>query len=560
MIKIAARIYRLFYRKYLPQHLLALLVRILTAPLYILLALLLERIASGIEPMGNGLRLIGSAIAICLAELMVAVILSTWTVFKPERDMQSGALGRFLRLPMRLYPETPSGQVSSAAIQYMDGSWFLRDSLHLIHCLFCTGILAWIIARFSLLLAVVSTLPMLLIGIAIQLIQSRWVKTQTKEMEARSRFESFITDTLHGILTVKLFSTESFHTAHFRRLVQEHNWRWLQVGFLLEGFNTLLIGIGRLIIPIFLALGGYLISGGTMTAPQLISLYVVFNILNRHTWTAARIAGWILTDLAQLKMVLDFLDGEEEGDQAFPFKQGQIEFQGVNFAYNDGKAVLDNFSLAIQAGEKVAIVGPSGTGKSTIFTLLGGMYFPQRGQVRVDGIQVTQENAQSLRQRLASVSQDAYLFEANLKFNLTVGRERDDAEMRDALRVVGLEEFVAGLPEGMATQFGPKGFTMSGGEKTRICLARALLMDRPVLLLDEVTANIDSIREEEILDYVLNSLTNKTVVVVSHRLSSARNFPRIVFVEEGKIRGEGTHRELLAFCPRYKEMFGQQVG
>jgi ABC-type multidrug transport system fused ATPase/permease subunit len=259
-------------------------------------------------------------------------------------------------------------------------------------------------------------------------------------------------------------------------------------------------------------------------------------------------------------MVLDFLDGEEEGDQAFPFKQGQIEFQGVNFAYNDGKAVLDNFSLAIQAGEKVAIVGPSGTGKSTIFTLLGGMYFPQRGQVRVDGIQVTQENAQSLRQRLASVSQDAYLFEANLKFNLTVGRERDDAEMRDALRVVGLEEFVAGLPEGMATQFGPKGFTMSGGEKTRICLARALLMDRPVLLLDEVTANIDSIREEEILDYVLNSLTNKTVVVVSHRLSSARNFPRIVFVEEGKIRGEGTHRELLAFCPRYKEMFGQQVG
>jgi ABC-type bacteriocin/lantibiotic exporter with double-glycine peptidase domain len=152
--------------------------------------------------------------------------------------MQSGALGRFLRLPMRLYPETPSGQVSSAAIQYMDGSWFLRDSLHLIHCLFCTGILAWIIARFSLLLAVVSTLPMLLIGIAIQLIQSRWVKTQTKEMEARSRFESFITDTLHGILTVKLFSTESFHTAHFRRLVQEHNWRWLQVGFLLEGAGT----------------------------------------------------------------------------------------------------------------------------------------------------------------------------------------------------------------------------------------------------------------------------------------------------------------------------------
>ena len=132
--------------------------------------------------------------------------------------------------------------------------------------------------------------------------------------------------------------------------------------------------------------------------------------------------------------------------------------------------------------------------------------------------------------------------------------------MRNALRVVGLEEFVTGLPEGMSTRFGPNGFAISGGEKARVCLARALLMDRPVLLLDEVTANIDSIREEKILENVLHGMADKAVVVISHRLSSVRNFPRIVFLEEGRIRGKGTHRDLLVSCPRYKELFGEQVG
>ena len=164
-----------------------------------------------------------------------------------------------------------------------------------------------------------------------------------------------------------------------------------------------------------------------------------------------------------------------------------------------------------------------------------------------------------LREQIGSVSQAAYLFDADLKFNLTLGQERPASEIRDVLRVVGLEGFVHGLPDGMDTRFGPNGFAVSGGEKARLCLARTLLMDRPVLLLDEFTANIDSICEEEILENVLHGMDNKTVVVISHRLSSVRNFPRIVFLEGGQIRAEGTHQALLSSVPRYRQMFGEQI-
>lgn len=189
-----------------------------------------------------------------------------------------------------------------------------------------------------------------------------------------------------------------------------------------------------------------------------------------------------------------------------------------------------------------------------------GMQFPKLGYVQLDGMRVSRENSPSLREQIASVSQSAYMFDDDLLFNLTLGQERCETEIANALRIVGLEEFVESLPKGISTRFGSNDATISGGEKARVCLARALLMKRPVLLLDEVTANIDSIREEQIMENTLNAMDDKSIVVISHRLSSVRNFPRIIFLEEGQIRAEGTHQELMGSCTRYREMFGEQVG
>ncbi len=387
----------------------------------------------------------------------------------------------------------------------------------------------------------------------------KFVAFHAKFSAANSEFETFVTETINAILTVKLFNAVAFHVKKIRKLTRVANKRWLKTYFLEWGVNSFAVGTTRLIIPIFLVLGGYMHLQGRVDSGELVVLYLLVTLVSGSLMAAGFSLGYSLNYGGQLNNILKFLNRETEGKQTFHFVNGQISMKKTDFSYCENQPILQEFSLDIKPSEKVAIVGASGTGKSTVFDLMRGMQFPKRGDVQVDGMTVSQENAPSLREQIASVSQVAYMFDDDLLFNLTLGQEKSEAEMANALRVVGLEEFVEGLTDGLSTHFGPNAATISGGEKARICLARALLMDRSVLLLDEVTANIDSISEEQIMEKMLNGMDGKSIVVISHRLSSVRNFPRIIFLEEGQIRGDGTHKQLMDSCTRYREMFGEQA-
>ncbi|MCL0057275.1 ABC transporter ATP-binding protein/permease [Dehalococcoidia bacterium] len=559
MIRIYRRAFRLHHKKYLPKALGWFLIAVLQAPVYVLMVLRFDDLFNGIEPVRNGLIVIGLATMGYVLRLIADLNLFQTAMVSPTCDLQVGIFKHFLRLPPRRYAEIPSGDLTNVLFTQIIGGWFLNGFIKSGYFLVLAAGLIFIIARVSLLLALVSTIPILILSLIPRTMGKTMVTAHGRSSRANARFESFITDTLNGILTVKLFNAAAFHVRRVRELARVQNLRWLKTDFLMVGINTLTMGIAQLAVPLFLVTGGYLVAQGAVSAAQLVPLFLVVNLANQSLVAIGILMGYALNYGGQLNNILTFLEHESEGEQPFPFKRGRMEMERVDFAYRNNQPILEDFSLTIQPGEKVAIVGPSGMGKSTIFALLRGMQFPQRGQVRVDDSQVNQDNAPSLREQIASVSQAAYMFDADLAFNLTLGQERSEAEIQNALRVVGLEEFVAGLPDGMCTRFGPGGFAISGGEKARVCLVRALLMDRPVLLLDEITANIDSIREEKILENVLHGMGDKSVVVISHRLSSVRNFSRIVFLEEGKIRGEGTHHDLLSSCLRYKEMFGNQL-
>ncbi len=560
MVRIYWRVFRLHHRKYSLRVVGWFLLAMLEIPLYILMVLRFQNLINQIDPIRNGLWVIGLAVAGYGIHLFALLNVFRDSLILPVRDLQVSLLKHFLHIPPHRYTETSSGELTNVLFSQISGGEFLEMFWVAAYNLARAAGLCYIIAQVSWVLAIVPTLPVLFLVFIPRMLSKAFVAAHARYSEANSRFESFVTDTLNGILTVKLFNAVAFHVRQIRNLARKANLRWFVTYFLEWGVNSITVGTTKLAIPLFLVLGGYLVHQGEISVAELLMLYVAVNLVNDSLMAAGFAMGYSLNYGGQLNNILRFLEHESEGEQPFPFERGRMEMERVGFAYRDGQPILQDFSLTIQPGEKVAIVGPSGMGKSTIFALLRGMQFPQRGQVRVDDTQVNQENAPSLREQIASVSQAAYMFDADLQFNLTLGRERSAAEIQNALRVVGLEEFVDGLPEGMSTRFGPSGFAISGGEKARVCLARALLMDRPVLLLDEVTANIDSIREEKILENVLHGMANKSVVVISHRLSSVRNFPRIVFLEEGKIRGEGMHRDLLAFCPRYKELFGEQVG
>lgn len=527
-------------------------------PLYIALAMLLERVARSDPSAGAIVGLIGVAVSLFAVEVVMDVHLIGHTVFSPQQRMQRGVLEHFLRLIPRRLPEVSSGDLSAAAVQYIDGAWFVRDSIRLVHALTSVVVLGLVIAGTSWVLAAVAALPLVLLGAAVLVVRRRWVAMYTAERVARTRLETLLTDLLRGVLTVKLHRAQARSTETAATLSRDLQRHWLLVELQYTGIATLLNSLTPLLVPVFLVVGGALISGGSITAGQLVSLYVIFNLLGYHAGVANSMAGFVLNDLGQVRHVNTFHELPTEGDDPTAVTAGATDVDDVSFAYGDGDPVLDGITIRIDPAAKVAVVGPSGGGKSTLLSLLAGMEVADRGEVRVDGQPIGLHNARALRQATAAIGQSTPLFDTDLRYNLTLGADIPPAEIDRVLGVVGLKSFVAQLPAGMDTRFGAAGFTVSGGERARLCLARTLLRSRPLMLLDEVTAQVDAGNETTIMTNLLHATPGVTLVSVSHRLSSVRDFPRIVLIDGGRIVDDGTHTQLMDRCARYRELFGRQ--
>jgi ABC-type multidrug transport system fused ATPase/permease subunit len=231
-----------------------------------------------------------------------------------------------------------------------------------------------------------------------------------------------------------------------------------------------------------------------------------------------------------------------------------LEFDSVTFGYDDAPAIR-NISFLAQPGRPVVIVGPSGAGKSTLLELAGRAWDPTAGQVRLGGHDVRCYSSDILARTIGAVPQDAYLFSATVRHNLLLGRPAaTDDDIREALHQVGLDDLVARLPDGLATWIGDQGVRLSGGERQRLVLARALLQDAPVLLLDEITANLDSISERLVFDMIQHLAPQRTILMATHRLDHLEWAAAILVVEDGRIVEQGTPDELLRAGGSYGRM------
>jgi ABC-type multidrug transport system fused ATPase/permease subunit len=227
--------------------------------------------------------------------------------------------------------------------------------------------------------------------------------------------------------------------------------------------------------------------------------------------------------------------------------RGDIRFDAVAFAYRKGQPVLRDFSLSVGAGETVALVGPSGAGKTTIASLLLRFYDPDAGGVRLDGRDLRTLTLASLRRNIALVLQDPVLFGATIGENIAYGRPGATfEEIRAAARAAGADDFVTALPQGYATAVGERGAMLSGGQRQRLSIARAFLKDAPILILDEPTSALDAETEAVLLDTLRRLMRGRTTLIIAHRLSTVRDADRIVVLQEGRIAEAGTRAELLA--------------
>jgi ATP-binding cassette, subfamily B, bacterial MsbA len=238
--------------------------------------------------------------------------------------------------------------------------------------------------------------------------------------------------------------------------------------------------------------------------------------------------------------------------------RGEVQFAHVGFAY-ENEPVLQDFNLRIKPGEVVALVGPSGGGKSTVVGLLTRFYDPQQGRILIDGQDIRMVTMDSLRRNIALVDQETYLFNDSIRDNIRYGcPDASNAAVEEAARLAYADEFIRLLPDGYDQHIGDRGVRLSGGQRQRLCIARAILRDAPILLLDEATSALDTESEAVVQQALANLMKNRTTIVIAHRLSTVMHADKIVVLEKGRICEKGSHQQLLAVDGVYRRLYEMQ--
>jgi ATP-binding cassette subfamily B protein len=241
--------------------------------------------------------------------------------------------------------------------------------------------------------------------------------------------------------------------------------------------------------------------------------------------------------------------------QPLPAGDGRVEMRGVSFAYADGPPVLRDVDLDVPPGRTVAIVGPTGSGKTTMVAMLPRLYDPDTGVVRIDGADLRDVDLETLRSEVGLVSDDPFLFSASIRENIAYARQdATDEEVEEAARRAGIHDFVAGLPDRYDTRVGERGMTLSGGQRQRVAIARAIIKDPRILILDDATSSVDATTEAQIKSALRELMRDRTTFVIAHRLSTISLADEVVVLEDGAIAARGTHEELLESSPLYREI------
>ena len=385
-----------------------------------------------------------------------------------------------------------------------------------------------------------------------------------KENKAFEIFQQALTETLDGIQQIRASNREHFYLGRVERLASkvrdnstEYSWKSDATSRL--SFVIFLIGF-----DVFRAVGMIMVLFAGLTIGEMIAVfgYLLFmmgpvqEVLNmQYSYFGANAA------VARINRLHELAEEPYYPPVLNPF-EGQrgvsIELENISFAYGDGPDVLKGIDLSIAAGEKVAVVGASGGGKSTLVQVLLGLYPPKAGDIKYDGVSVTQIGFSRVRGHVACVLQQPALFNDSLRMNLTLGRDIAEEQLWEVLEVAQIRELVEQLPEGLDTLLGLNGVRLSGGQKQRVAIARMALSNPNVVILDEASSALDVDTESRVHQCLQEFLRNRTTIIIAHRLSAVQQADRVFVFEDGAIREQGKHQELLTSGGLYAQLYGEQ--
>jgi ATP-binding cassette subfamily B protein len=414
-------------------------------------------------------------------------------------------------------------------------------------------------------LTLYTLLPLPILSYAIFKLSSEINKRSTVFQQYLSKVSSFTQEIFSGIRVIKAYSLENQHQKNMEELSLESKAKSMNLAKVQALFGPLmlaLIGVSNLVVIYF---GGVLYINGSIKSIGTIAEFILY--VNMLTWPVASL-GWVSSMVqeaeASQKRINEFLKIKpdiQNNRQEHSEIQGTIEFKNVSFTYDDTHIkALQNISFTIHKGETLAILGKTGSGKSSILALISRLYDVTEGTILVDGTAIHEVNLFDLRNSIGIVPQDAFLFSDTIKNNIKFGKENaTDDEVIDAAKKAVVHDNIINFNLQYETILGERGITLSGGQKQRVSIARAIIKDAPILLLDDCLSAVDTETEETILNNLLEFCKNKTTIIVSHRVSSAKNADRIIILDEGKIIEQGTHNQLLNQNGYYAALYLKQL-
>ena len=383
------------------------------------------------------------------------------------------------------------------------------------------------------------------------------------KQETSGELNSKLQETLSGIRVIKGFTTENYEKSQFKNLSSKLRFYTRKgIGYEAKA-NSIAESLNYIMFSLLLFFGGYRVirSGGTFTPGDFMTVLAGMGAMYTPAKRALKLYNGINTNSAAVDRIFEILDIESEiidSENATQFKEfnSTIEFKNVDFEYEENKNVITNFSLSVKKGEKIALVGNSGGGKSTIVNLLPRFYDVSRGTIEIDGIDIKKYKLKSLRKKIGIVPQDTFLFSGTIEENIKYGkRSATIEEVMDAAKQANAHMFIEKLSNGYSTEIGERGVKLSGGQKQRIAIARAILENPEILVLDEATSALDNESEKLVQDALEKLMHDKTSFVIAHRLSTVINCDKIIVLQAGLIKEIGTHVELLEKNGIYKSLY-----
>ena len=388
-----------------------------------------------------------------------------------------------------------------------------------------------------------------------------WLVVQEKMAE----MSTVMLENFSGVRVIKAFASEPYEEVKFDAKNLDVTSRYIEAEKLRASSTSFMLFTFLVAMGLILFFGGRRVIAGDMSPGDLGQFIFYLQILQMPV----RMTGWLVNSYARatsagerLFEILDYESPVKEvaGAREIQRTNGRVHFDNISFGYNGDKTVLTDIELEAEPGQVIALLGAPGSGKTSMVNLIPRFYDVTAGSITLDGIDIRDATLESLRRNIGIVQQDVFLFTTSVRENIAYGRvDASDEEIKSAAKVAQLDQFIESLPDGYETQVGERGSTLSGGQRQRMSIARAVLLDPPVLILDDSTSSVDAQTEDQIRTAMTSVMENRTTFVIAHRLNTVHRADVILVLKDGEVVERGTHQQLLALDGQYREIYELQL-